>query len=209
MTAAARLLLAAVLVSAPNAALAEDGIRSIEDGLPPRAVERLRARIDERLRWIHALMKTLRLDYEMPSVRPEMHLVSRAWVLAHEREVCFSSASAEEIRACSSRVFGWIDDDRRIYVVRGEDVPSTEGLPPMRDFPVELWVEMTWTHELVHFIQLERSEWKPTTLPCDTLYKWEHEAFLIAAQWLHSLQNADAERINAVFRGQLPRARCS
>lgn len=204
-------MLAAALAWAllPPAASAEEGIRPIAEGLHPRVAAELRERIQARVRWLHELAQVLRLGYSLPAAPPEIYLVSRAYIQAHEREICFQARDAEEARACSSRVYGWIDDSRRVYVLRGEDVQSSEGFPAMRDFPAELWVEAAWTHELTHYMQMEGSPHRPSTLTCELEAKWEGEAFLMAAQWLHSLRSVDAERINTAFRGQSPRLRCA
>lgn len=199
------LILASALCCVP--AHAEEGIRGIKEGLSPRAAERVDALIDERMRWVHGLTQYLRLGYSLPTRRPNIFVVSRQYILSHEAQVC-PNMPVEDTHFCALHVFGWTDDDRNIYVLRAEDVARSEGFPTMSDFPADLWVEMTWTHELVHYEQLEGSPYRPSTLPCDIQEKWENEAFLIGAQWLHSLQSVDAERINSIFRGQLPHFRC-
>jgi hypothetical protein len=199
-------LLLLALLAAPS--FADADIRPIAAGLSPLAAERLGARVDARTRWVYDLTEVLRLGYRMPDRRPEIFLVSRKYIVDHEREVCFQARSDEERRYCAERVYGWTDDQRRLYVLRGEDVQASPGFPAMEDFPADLWVEMAWTHELAHYVQLEGSPHAPSRLPCEVQEKWEGEAFLIGTQWLHSLRSVDAERLNTIFRGQLPRFGC-
>lgn len=206
-----RLLLAVLIAAgAPFSLHAEEGIRSMRDGLRPQDAAKLDAKIDARMRWIHGLSEYLGRGYRLPASRPEIYMVSRDYIIKNEKEICFSSKTPEQIRDCSSRVFGWIDDDRKIYVLHAEDVLSTRDFPGanVRDFSAELWVEMTWTHELVHYAQMDGSPYRPTTMPCEVQGEWESDAFFFASQWLHSLQSVDAERINTVFRGQRPPYAC-
>ena len=204
-----RAALAVLLLAAAAAgARAEEGIRPIGQGLSPRAAELLRQRVDARMAWIYDLAAQVGYGYQMPDRRPEIFLVSRAWIEAHAKDICFRATTPEELRACSTHVFGWIDDDRRVYALRGEDVQATAGFPSMPDFPVDIWVEMEWTHELTHYLQLERSGKVPSRLSCADEARMEQQAFTVAAQWLHSLRSIDAERINTAFRGGFPVFSC-
>ncbi len=112
-TAAIALLLCTLSVNA------EEGIRPMREGLRPRDAEKLDKKLDARMKWIHELGLYLRRNYKLPKKRPEIFLVTRDYILRNEKTICFHVTSPEELRACSSRVFGWIDDDRRILFSTG------------------------------------------------------------------------------------------
>lgn len=179
---------------------------SVEDGVNLAQVSERSSK--EMIRYILSMSEYLKLGYREPAKLPRVYLVNREYIVRHEREICFFAKTDPEARACSSHIYGWTDDERRLYILRGEDVALTDGFPKVANFPLELWLEMVRMHEMVHYVQLEGSPYVPSQLPCEVEEKWEREAFLIAAQWLHSLRSADAERINVIFRGQTPHFGC-
>ncbi len=188
----------------------EEGIVHYRDTLSPAAQVRHDQEIDTLLSWVFGMTEYFKLGYTKPDKRPEIYIVSRAYIIRHEAQICFFTSIPEEMRSCALHVFGWTDDDRHLYILRAEDVVVTEDFPGsvMVNFPMELWVKMVRAHEAVHYIQSEGSPYRLSKLPCAIEEKWESEAFRIAEQWLHAQQSVDAERINTLFRGQFRHFGC-
>lgn len=198
-----------LLVLFAPASMAESGIVEYRSTLTPRAQESYDKKVDGYIDWIHDMMVITKREYQKPTTRPKIYHVSRDYIMLHRREICFSAKTDEEVTECAERVYGWIDDARTIYVLRESDVLRTKGFPGSTGFPTELWQDMELVHEIVHFIQLEGSTMRVSALPCATEEKWETEAYFLMTQWLHGLRQSDAERINAIFRGQMLRFQCA
>jgi hypothetical protein len=184
------------------------GITSLRDARPPVRAEFERD-LDKKIEWIISISDHLHLGYKMPKGRPEVYLVSRTYILEHEKEICTTFSDPKEVNNCAKKIFGWIDDERKIYILREEDVESSEIVNGRRGFPVETWVAMELLHELVHYVQMEDSPFVPSTLSCDVEAKWEGEAHSMMQWWLNSLQTIDAGRIIVLLRGGLLTFGCS
>lgn len=167
----------------------------------PASVIEIENDIEQKLRWIVMISDHLHLGYTMPKGRPEIFLVSRAYIRHHAKEICFTFSDPKDISNCAEKIFGWIDDDRRIFLLREEDVLSSEIMNSRREFPVKTWVGMELLHELVHYVQMEDSPYAPSTLPCSIESRWESEAHKMMQWWLNSLQTVDAGRITVLLRG--------
>ena len=196
-------------VAALSEPVADPEIILWRDTLTVAAKERFDRSLDEKISYILKTGKHVRATYVPPSVRPDIYLVSRSYIKKHARQICPKEFSNAELPQCAERIFGWIDDKRKIYVLRAEDVSVSEpqffaGISP------ELWVEMEVFHETVHYVQATaRPDLQPTTLDCAMTEKWETEAHALTHYWLHSLQSIDAERINARLRGGLAHFSCA
>jgi len=147
--------------------------------------------------------------YQMPEKLPDIYVVSRSYILKNKEEICHRLTNEYDINQCAEKILSWIDDERRLYVLRKEDVVQNTDLL-ISGIPTDLWIRIARTHELAHFIQFSsRKELKATTLPCETLSQFETEAFKLEHWWLHSLQSIDAERVNAYQRGKVPQCSCT
>lgn len=153
----------------------------------------------QRLDWIMMFSEQRKWGYKSPKRLPVVYVVDREYMTANAQIICPSSTE-DESRACLSNKFAWIDDARDIYVLRDDDVHTTASLTGIKDFPFALWIEMVQVHELTHYVQLEGTAHIVSTLPCALVQEWEKRANLVARQWLHQKQTAEAERLNVLFR---------